>query len=99
MNRMRLLALALVVTSLACSHSGLGKGKSNSETEHYSKNIGNIYIGNQEYLDSLENINNNDVLILDMRDDEHDPDVKIFDSYKINDKVNMKRILNYLIEY
>ena len=99
LNKRRLLALLIVVTSLACSNSSINKEKANSEVPPDGYEIGNIYIGNQEYLDSLENLNYNDVLILDMRDDEDDPTIKIYDSYKINDSNSIDKIINFLLEY
>ena len=91
----KLLALLILVTSLACSNSSLEKGNIETETTpDNSRSVRNIYIGDQDYLDSLENIGYNDVLVLDLRDDENDPDVKVYNSYRIKDSISMKKVID-----
>lgn len=59
---------------------------------------GNIYIGNEEYLNNLKNVGENDILILDQRYLKN-PNVRIYDSYKIDDFYIIDYVLNYLLEY
>lgn len=47
---------------------------------------GLIYIGNSEYINNLENINDGDILVIDERDSS-DPEMIICDSYNIKDKI------------
>lgn len=70
------------------------------EDEHaiFSYEKGNIYIGDKEYLDSLTNINDEDILVQDKRD-AIDPNMIIFNSYRIEDKNTRNTILNCLLEY
>ena len=70
----------------------------NDESQAYGKyRNGLVYIGDQEYLDSLSNINDNDVLVLDER--VNDFDIKIYDSYLIKDKEERNDILNIISIY
>ncbi len=62
----------------------------------YSK--GKIYIGNKEYLNSLKCINENDILVEDLRDSK-DPDFKIHNSYLVTDRNIRNEILTILLEY
>ena len=60
---------------------------------------GSVYIGDKEYLESLEGLDrNNDVLVLDERDSE-DPCMKIINSYVVDDEEQMKGIIALLCEY
>ena len=68
-------------------------------TPDNSRSVRNIYIGDQDYLDSLENIGYNDVLVLDLRDDENDPDVKVYNSYRIKDSISMKKVIDTIMQY
>ena len=43
---------------------------------------GRVYIGSKEYIESLIDIDENDILIIDNRD-RNDPNMKILSSYKI----------------
>ena len=63
----------------------------------YSKGL--IYIGDKEYLDSLENINEYDILVEDNRDSKTNPDMIIHSSYKIYSHKLRTEILNVLCEY
>ena len=58
---------------------------------------GYIYIGDDDYLDSI-NTNEGDVLVEDLRDTD-DPNVLIRESYKITDKDKRNQILEVLCEY
>ena len=62
----------------------------------YSK--GRIFIGKQDELDSLENLNEGDILILDARDEE-DPDMKVMDSYKIIEPVCQEEVILVMLDY
>lgn len=59
---------------------------------------GYVYIGDREYLQGLHNITENDVLILDERDD-RDPNLSIFNSGKIKDKETRNEILEIICVY
>ena len=61
-------------------------------------NSGTIYIGNQTYLNRIKNLNDDEILVLDARR-EVDPDIKIYDSYKINDDDIMEEIIESLLLY
>ena len=62
----------------------------------YSK--GRIFIGNKKYLSSLDDIKEGDVLILDQRNAKA-PNIKIYNSYLINDILTINEILNIIYEY
>ena len=62
----------------------------------YSK--GKVYIGNTEYLESLKNINEDDILVLDHRYGEN-PFMKVYNSNIITDKEVRNEILEVLCEY
>ena len=94
MNRKKMILLALLLT-LSLSGCNESKDKEIIPYSKYSK--GNIYIGNSDYLKSL-NINENDILILDKRDS-HDPDIKVYDSYLIVDSDVIDEILDIIINY
>ena len=59
---------------------------------------GYIYIGNKAYLNSLTNIGENDILVEDQRFTE-DPNMKIYSSYRIDDKDLRNEILEVLCRY
>ena len=59
---------------------------------------GNIYIGSSKYLKNLTNITENDILVEDQRFST-DPNMKIYSSYKINDKKIRNEILEVLCKY
>jgi hypothetical protein len=94
----KLLALALLVTSLACTNSSVKNAPSESNIDNYNIRLGKIYIGDQDYLDSIETINSNDILVLDLRS-HSDPDMKVIDSYKITDPISMDKVINTILEY
>lgn len=56
-----------------------------------------IYIGDDEYLNGIKK-NDNDVLALDERDAE-DPNIKIYDSYKIVDYDTLEMVIDGLLDY
>ncbi len=62
----------------------------------YSK--GKIYIGSKKYLSNLKNVNEDDILVEDLRDTEN-PDFKIHNSYLITDRNIRNEILVVLCEY
>ena len=62
----------------------------------YSK--GRVFIGSKEYIESLIDIDENDILIIDNRDRD-DPNMKILSSYKINDYRTRDEILKIIFEY
>ena len=59
---------------------------------------GRIFIGDKEYLDSIEEKLDTDIFVLDLRN-ESDPNFKIFDSYLINDADVINEVLEALCEY
>ena len=59
-----------------------------------SYNNGYIYIGNKDYLDELNNLNDDDILI-----EINDKSMKIYSSYRITDKNIRNEILNVLYDY
>ena len=63
-----------------------------------SYSMGNVYIGDDKFLSGLSNLNKDDVLVLDKRD-ENDPTLKIISSYKIVDNNLQNEILHILKEY
>lgn len=63
----------------------------------YSK--GKIYIGSLNFLESLENLNEDDILVQDQRFSYKNPNLKIFSSYRITDKEQRNEILEVLCEY
>ena len=74
--------------------------KALSSSSGYSKKYQNgiVYIGSQEYLDNITNVCDNDIFILDARD-EKDPDMKVLSSYLINDLKVQREILKIMLEY
>ena len=63
-----------------------------------SYNDGLVYIGNQEFLDNIQEVHEHDVLVLDERN-KLDKNVKIYSSYKINDKDTRNDIICVICEY
>ena len=60
---------------------------------------GMIYIGDFEYIEDVKQFcNDEDILVLDRRYG-YDPDMKIYDSYKIMDKSKQIEILEVICEY
>ncbi|MBQ4032194.1 MAG: hypothetical protein II625_10605 [Bacilli bacterium] len=59
---------------------------------------GYIYIGDKEYLSSLTNLTENDILVEDQRFSS-DPNMKIYSSYRIDDKDLRNEILEVLCQY
>ena len=60
---------------------------------------GLVYIGDEEYLDGLQNISPNDVLIRDERNDKDDPNIAILNSYNITNKEIRNEILEIVCYY
>lgn len=69
----------------------ISKGK----IEYHS---GIIYIGNKKYLNTIKSLGINDVMVLDDRLLE-DPDLKIYNSYKITDPLIREEIIESLLYY
>ena len=57
---------------------------------------GNVYIGDEEYIDSLEK-NNNDVYIIDEREELQN--MKVLNSYRITDSNYRRDIINIMEDY
>ena len=91
-KKLILLALFLSLSTSACQYT-----QKESKEAFYKYRKGNIYIGNVEYLNSL-NKEENDILILDKRDGD-DPNIKIIDSYLITDVNLINEVLDVVLEY
>ena len=61
----------------------------------YKFSKGTIYVGSKECLDKIEKADNK-VLVLDARDEDN-PDMKVYDSYKIGDDIIQGEILDKLL--
>ena len=61
-------------------------------------NDGLVYIGSKWYLESLDNVEENDILVIDSRKDEI-PNMIICDSYKIKDIKTRNEVLEILSIY
>ena len=59
---------------------------------------GRVYIGKRKYIEKLKDVNDNDILILDRRD-EDDPNMQILSSYRIIDANIQNEILEIINEY
>ncbi len=59
---------------------------------------GNIYIGNEEYINSLTDISEDDILVVDERNSS-DPNFKIINSYRITDKDDRNDIICAICDY
>ena len=68
------------------------------EGPYASYSCGFVYIGDKEYLNSLEGLSLNDILVLDERD-QKDPNIEIYNSYIINDKDIRNEILEIICCY
>ena len=60
--------------------------------------LGKVYIGDHKYLKSLDNIEEFDILVEDLRG-EKDPNMKVYNSIKINDRELVNEIIEILLEY
>ena len=61
---------------------------------------GRIFFGPKDYIESIqESVGPYDVLIIDERDYKKNPNVKILDSYKIDDPMQMLEIIEFLDQY
>ena len=102
MDKRRIIALALVISSLGCSKANADLNRNKNGTEKtvncisYSK--GKIYIGDEKNIDSIEDLDYFDLLVVDERDST-DPNMKIKDSYKIMTNSEMLEVLRLLEEY
>lgn len=59
---------------------------------------GNIYIGNQEFIDRIFDESTGDVYVIDLRDTDN-PDMEIYNSYEFRNRDEMMDILEVLQEY
>ncbi|MBR1416967.1 MAG: hypothetical protein IJ572_04040 [Bacilli bacterium] len=59
---------------------------------------GCIYIGKEDYLNSIDSISDDDILILDQRD-QINPSIKIYSSYKITNSKERNKIIAIIEEY
>lgn len=59
---------------------------------------GLVYIGDKDYINSLKNVDENDVLVIDLRDSDN-PDLQVVDSYRIKDKSDRREIVEILYAY
>lgn len=58
-----------------------------------------VYIGDETYIENIsEKINEEDILVLDKRES-NDPNMIIYDSYRIHDAKTMNALLEILAEY
>ena len=62
----------------------------------YSKGV--IYIGDIDYLNSIDELNYGDILAYDGRDN-NDPNIRIYDSFKIRDYDTREEIIEALLYY
>lgn len=60
--------------------------------------MGNIYIGNKEYLQGLSNLSKYDILIEDQRTNKN-PNMRIYDSYTVYDPNVRREILEVICNY
>jgi hypothetical protein len=59
---------------------------------------GNIYIGDEDYLDSITELGPYDFKVLDDRSS-NDPDLKVYDSYKTINPVSIAEVVDALLSY
>jgi len=64
----------------------------------YKYSDGLIYIGDDKCISTILNKKENDYLVLDDRS-KSNPDMKIYNSYKIQDEAKMKEIINILLAH
>ena len=97
----KLLITFLLITSLACTRKEVKCQKNYvlaDTKDKYSYCIGRVFIGSQEELDKLEDVTEKDILVLDDRKAK-DPDMKIYDSGKVQLVSDMDEILQILLDY
>ena len=70
----------------------------NNDNAYSTYSKGSIYIGDKEFLDNLDNINEFDILVEDQRDSDN-PTMQIKNSYLITDSNTRKEILEILCDY
>ena len=59
---------------------------------------GTIYIGDEDYLESITDLGPFDFLVLDERDAE-DPNLKVYDSYKLFNPISIAEVVDALLSY
>lgn len=102
-NKKRAIALALLLSTIGCSNTkAVIQTKKDSKIEiqdnYLSYSKGKIYIGEEKYLESLDNLDYFDLLVVDERESS-DPNMKIVDSHKIISIIDMIEVLNILKKY
>ena len=102
-NKKRAIALALLLSTIGCSNTKANiQTKKDSKIEiqdnYLSYSKGKIYIGEEKYLESLDNLDYFDLLVVDERESS-DPNMKIVDSHKIISNIDMIEVLNILKKY
>ncbi len=69
------------------------------DKDYYATYLGGkVYIGSKGYINKLDDITNNDILIIDERYKE-DPNIRVKDSYKINNNNDRKNIIRIILDY
>ena len=92
MKKRLLTLMLLLILTCSCSNS-------NSEKLYYAKySKGNVYIGDADFLNNLDNLNPEDILILDYRFQD-DPVLKVYNSYSILDSNEIDEILEIIKKY
>ncbi len=92
-----LLMESLLLLTICSAKSESKECEINDSRAYATYQDGNIYIGDQDFLDTIYP-HNGDILVLDARD-EGDPDFKIFDSYLVADRKKQRAILEVLRDY
>lgn len=90
-----LVTLLFVITGSSIKRKKKDIKIDNNKIEY---NSGTIYIGDEEYLNTIKDLGINDVLVLDKRFDK-DPNIKIIDSYKITNPEIREEIIDSLLLY
>ncbi len=95
-----MVTLLFVLSSDKCNKRSKGYFRINTKISNgkIEYENGTIYIGKLQYLSSINGLNNNDVLVFDNRND-NDPNVTIFNSYKIMDPLIREEIIEGLLMY
>jgi hypothetical protein len=94
-----LVIFSSVITLLFVTGYSLKRKKKDIKIEKnkIEYNSGTIYIGDDDYLDTIKTLGPNDVLVLDKRYDK-DPNLKIYGSYKITNPEIREEIIDALLK-
>jgi len=97
-----IVTLAVLLSSL--NHTTIDEKEKQEEVidddcyARYSK--GKVYIGSKKYLKSIINqVTINDILVIDQRNNDEDPNMKIISSYRITDSNIRNEIIKILLRY